>query len=147
MFWKRSVLLLMLVFLGGPTHAQEEKEKYYVYSQKTGILSLDGKEIARGYSGKGEGLNNPVKEKVRNVGPIPAGMWQIGKAFNHPRLGPVVMPLTPIGHDAQGRDDFLIHGDNAKMNMTASEGCIILDRAIRDKIANSKITKLKVVAE
>lgn len=147
MFRKQPMLLLMLAFLCGVTNAEEEKEKYYVYSQKTGILRLDGKEIARGYSGKGEGLNNPAKEKVRNVGPIPAGMWQIGKAFDHPRLGPVVMSLTPIGHDALGRDDFLIHGDNAKMNMTASEGCIILDRKTREKIANSKITKLKVIAE
>jgi hypothetical protein len=43
--------------------------------------------------------------------------------------------LTPDGHEAHGRTEFLIHGDSVDAPGTASEGCIILSPAIRKKIA------------
>ena len=58
-------------------------EKELVYVQKTGKMTLDGKDLGTGYSGHGEGVNNPAKEDVKNVGPIPAGNWTVGKAFKH----------------------------------------------------------------
>jgi hypothetical protein len=61
----------------GPAQASE---KELVYVQKTGKLTLDGKEVSTGYSGKGDGKNNPAKEKEKNIGPIPAGLWKIGNA-------------------------------------------------------------------
>jgi hypothetical protein len=45
-----------------------------------------------------------------------------------------------------GRDGFLIHGDNSAMNHTASEGCIILTRDIRQRISDSGDTQLTVIA-
>lgn len=122
-------------------------DKEFVYVQKTGRLTLDGKEVGKGYSGNGNGNNNPAKEKEKNVGPIPAGLWTIGKAFTHDAKGPLVMRLTPDGHAAHGRDGFLIHGDNKKMDGTASEGCIILGKNTRQTIANSGVVKLRVVKE
>jgi hypothetical protein len=52
--------------------------------------------------------------------------------------GPLTLPLTPApGNNMHGRDGFLIHGDNPSHPGASSEGCIILPRAARSKIANS----------
>ncbi len=54
------------------------------------------------------------------------------------------MRLAPVpGTQTFGRDGFLIHGDNRRHD--ASQGCIILDRAARDRIGNSADTRLNVV--
>jgi hypothetical protein len=56
------------------------------------------------------------------------------------------MRLTPSGgQDMFGRDGFLIHGDNAKHDKSASEGCIVLERGIRNKISASSDHQLTVV--
>jgi hypothetical protein len=55
------------------------------------------------------------------------------------------MPLTPSG-DTFGRSDFFIHGDNAQLNHSASDGCIILVREIRQQIVDSLDSDLQVVA-
>lgn len=113
------------------------------YDSTTGQLSLNGKVVATGYSGAGAGRNNPAMENVPNVGPIPAGDYTIGSPYDTRTHGPHVMRLTPQGHDARGRSGFLIHGDNR--THTASQGCIILDRATRDQISNSHDSALQVV--
>lgn len=119
----------------------------WVYQQSTGILLHDGEHIAVGYSGHAEGVNNPLKESERNVGPIPEGVWTIGDAFQHPTKGPVCMRLTPTsGRDPHGRNGFMIHGDNSKMDRSASEGCIILSRSVRVAISNSPDRDLLVIA-
>jgi hypothetical protein len=53
------------------------------------------------------------------------------------------MDLTPVGHTALGRSQFLIHGDNVRHD--ASQGCIILPRDIRDQISNSRDNQINVV--
>ena len=116
----------------------------WVYEQKTGKLSIKGEVVGEGYSGNGEGLNNPKFQDKRDVGPIPRGNWKIGEVFKHETKGPITMKLTPDGHDARGRDNFLIHGDNKKGDKSASEGCIILPKELRTKIAESKVKKLKI---
>lgn len=90
-----------------------------------------------GYSGAPGGVNNPTMEHLRNVGPIPRGRYLVGAPHRHPRLGPVAMTLWPHGHGAQGRSDFMIHGDNSRRDRSASRGCIVLDRDVRDLIANA----------
>lgn len=117
----------------------------WIYQQTTGELLHDGQYLTTGYSGHGEGLNSPAHETVPNVGPIPAGKWKIGREFRHPAKGPVCMRLTPVGHNAHGRSGFLIHGDNQAVNHTASEGCIILARVTRARIAGSGDDDLLVV--
>ena len=55
------------------------------------------------------------------------------------------MTLTPVGHTANGRTNFLIHGDSTNHPGDASEGCIVLSRTIRQAIAVSGDTDLEVV--
>lgn len=104
-----------------------------IYNQKTGLLTRDLTPLGSGYSGRGAGRNNPRMQGIRSIGPIPCGEYQIGPAYDTRNLGPVSIPLTPIGHDAMGRSGFFVHGDNSSGD--ASHGCIVLPRPIRDQIA------------
>ena len=133
----------LLVLVGSPAN-RATADDAWGYKQSSGQLSLKGKVEGDGYSGKGEGLNNPDKEDVRDVGPIPRGEWSIGDPYDDKKKGPIVLPLTPVGHDAHKRTGFLIHGDNKEMNKSASNGCIILSKALREKIAKSGVKKLTV---
>lgn len=105
-------------------------------------IKLEGSPV---YSGHGEGLNNPDREKEHNVGPIPAGLWNI-RAWRdaYGSKGPCVAFLEPFGHDAFGRSGFLLHGDNRAGNFTASDGCIIAPRPIRERLRASGQTRLMV---
>src|SRR5271165_1436347 len=108
------------------------------YSQTSGVISLNGTNVGIGYSGNGGGLNNPQLQNDPDVGPIPEGTYAIGPAFTDPEKGPIVMALEPdAANEMFGRSGFLIHGDNPAMNHSASKGCIILSRAIREQIAAS----------
>jgi len=125
---------------------------YWLYAQATGKLyyvdDKTGKQtyIGRGYSGKGEGLNNPKMQHVEDVGPIPQGEWTIGEATS--KKGPLTLPLTAAeGTETFGRTGLLIHGDNRFMNYTASKGCIIMPKSIREQINKSEDKKLKVVED
>lgn len=113
-----------------------------VYVQTSGVFVMlnnddDLTEAWQGYSGSPQGINNPTMEHIRNVGPIPRGRYLIGAPHSHKRLGPVVMTLFPHGHAAHGRSGFMIHGDNMNLNRTASQGCIILGRDYRQRIADA----------
>lgn len=119
----------------------------WVYNQSTGELRHSGEVIATGYSGAGftgaAGRNNPAMEATANVGPIPSGQWHIGPAANSPNTGPNTITLTPAGHNAHGRTNFRIHGNNAANN--ASHGCIIMPPAVRQQIIDSLDMILNVV--
>lgn len=116
------------------------------YAQKTGNIAIRNTFVGLGYSGHGVGLDNPDKEDMQNVGPIPRGEWRIDRwDDHHGEKGPQVAVLSPIGHDAHGRSAFLIHGDNSDLNHSASHGCIIASRPIRDAIRASGETVLTVV--
>jgi hypothetical protein len=117
----------------------------WLYVQETGYLYKDLIFKGTGYSGHGIGYNNPNAEDLKGLGPIPTGNWDIGVFSDHACLGPVVAGLSP--HDSCfGRSSFFIHGDNQKMNHTASDGCIILNHDLRCLIRDSGDTQLKVVA-
>lgn len=113
------------------------------YDQSSGELSYNGNIIATGYAGKGAAKNDPAKENIPFQGPIPKGKYTIGPVYAHKTLGPVVMNLDPVGHNALGRTLFRIHGDNS--TSTASEGCIIMPRFAREKISTSTDKMLIVV--
>lgn len=116
------------------------------YSQRTRVLTHDGRHIGVGYSGKkGIWLNNPAQERVRDKGPIPRGQYRISAAYAHAQKGPVVMTLTPVGHNAHGRTSFMIHGDSRENPGDGSEGCIVLGPTFRSLIAASGDTVLSVV--
>ena len=106
------------------------------YEQLTGrMLDAAGYVWGVGYSGAGDGKNNPELQNVHNVGPIPVGYYLIGKPFDSPTHGPYAMPLVPTPDtELFGRSAFLIHGDNVRFPGTASQGCIILSRDVRERI-------------
>lgn len=98
------------------------------------------------YSGDGAGKNNPAFAQMKNVGPIPAGKYSIGHPFDSPDHGPHCLPLLPIeGTDTHGRAGFLMHGDSVKAPGTASKGCIIAPRYVRDRVSESDDKVLEVV--
>ena len=117
------------------------------YNQTTGELRLNGRLVGTGYSEAGmtaaKGRNNPAMEDQSNAGPIPAGQWQLGTAFDSDQTTDNAIPLTPVGHNAHGRTAFQIHGNNDDNN--ASAGCIIMGPWIRQYIIDSGDTILHVV--
>lgn len=119
------------------------------YSQRAGLFRINGW-AAIGYSGHGAGLNNPKMQQVKDVGPIPQGVYTIEPPHADPVVGPVAMRLQPAeANEMFGRGDFLIHGDNAAMNQTASEGCIVLPHSARVEIGAAVLmgnTQLTVTA-
>ncbi len=126
----------------------------WVYHQSTGQTTHDtngsSTNAGTGYSGNGEGLNNPDMQNVPNTGPIPRGTYTINQQQDNTTNSgtnlPASMRLTPNdGTDTFGRGGFLIHGDNANGNQSASEGCIILNRNVRNAIGNSGDNRLRVV--
>jgi Protein of unknown function (DUF2778) len=101
---------------------------------------------SNGYSGMGAAKNDPDQQCVVDQGPIPRGSYAIGPAINHPRLGPVAIPLTPDpNNDMCQRSGFFIHGDGVSEPGNASNGCIILPRASRETINASNDKTLGVV--
>jgi RHS repeat-associated protein len=126
------------------------------YAQATGVLThVDDDDATRrtvatnGYSGHGAGVNNPSMQHVQKEGPIPLGSYTIGRQQTHVGANgplPASMRLTPDpDNEMHGRSGFLIHGDNSRGDRTASEGCIILARAIRNDIVASGDNCLRVV--
>ena len=118
----------------------------WFYSQATGKLNRNGTPKGTGYSGRGVGCNNSDCEQIKNVGPIPQGGWVIGgppiDTHDH---GPYVLHLVPnTGTETFGRGGFLIHGDNVHAPGTASEGCMIFPRALREAIWESQDRELTV---
>lgn len=118
----------------------------WIYSQSTGKLwNPSGQIEATGYSGAGDCKNDPDREALRNRGPIPRGLWKIGKPYDSKNVGKFALPLAPAGHLAHGRTAFLIHGDSVRAPGTASQGCIIMPRPVREKIHNSGDDQLLVI--
>lgn len=119
----------------------------WIYQQSTGNLTHNGNLCDVGYSGAGEGKNNPDMDMVPYVGPIPDGLYDIGPVRIEPGPhGPYVLPLIPdAGTETYGRRGFLIHGDSIHDPGTASEGCVILNRKIREMIVASNDKKLEVI--
>lgn len=116
----------------------------WTYVQSTGDLFHGNEYIETGYSGKvPEGKNDPDKECIKNVGPIPRGGYNIGPEKSSPSPVTLILTADNPGYCNPARDGFLIHGDNS--TGTASTGCIILSRRTRERIRDSNDNRLKVV--
>jgi len=119
----------------------------WTWDQSAGALSRAGAIVSRGYSGRGRGLDNPGMQAVQGVGPIPAGRWRFAAIAEDNHTGPFSIIIMPApGTDTLGRAGFRCHGDNARLDHSASHGCIILPRADRQKIWASGDRDLLVVA-
>jgi hypothetical protein len=111
------------------------------------LLDAEGNQAGLGYSGHGDGLNNPAMCNVKDVGPLPQGNYTIGQPRDDNEVGKFAMPLTPSPTNTMfDRSAFFIHGDNPAMNHSASDGCIILGRPLRNLIASSGDTDLTVTS-
>jgi hypothetical protein len=122
------------------------------YEQETGklfhVLGGESIYVATGYSGgnKGrnpEGVNNAADESIPDIGPIPVGTYRIGTPIGSPT--PVAMPLLAFpSNEMFGRSGFMMHGDSIEGPGCASEGCIIMSRAVRQAVADSAEVVLEV---
>ena len=117
------------------------------WDQSAGELSRNGAFVSKGYSGFRANANDPAKQAERGLGPIPRGNWRMVSIGDSPNTGPRTIVLEPEpGTDTCGRSAFRIHGDNARGDRSASHGCIILPRAVREQIWRSGDRALIVVA-
>lgn len=112
------------------------------YEQSSGnIFDPSGAMLGVCYAGGNcgnnpEGVNDPQYQTVHQIGPLPVGLYTLGTPEDSPKLGPFAIPLIPDPANIMfGRSGFYCHGDNAQMNQSASEGCIVADRAIREVVA------------
>jgi RHS repeat-associated protein len=144
----------------GGTNANYDHINYSVSSgEVTQYTHVDGdlpntKDLGTGYSGKGDGVNNPSMENVSGApgkpvaGPIPEGKYTIGEEqANKLGNGKVLsnsMRLTPdAGNNMYGRGGFLMHGGS--WNLTSSEGCIVVpDVNVRNAVGSSGTNLLTV---
>jgi hypothetical protein len=88
-------------------------------------------------------------ESVHDVGPIPRGNWTIvGPPVNTAEHGPYVLMLQPDADtDTFGRSGFLMHGDSKESPGSASHGCVIMPRAVREQVWKSGDRDFEVVAD
>ena len=120
----------------------------WIYQQSTGnLLDYNGQTVGIGYAGNGKGKNNPLMQNVKNMGPLPQGNYLIGEPYDSEHTGPFTLPLEPDKNNNMfGRDEFFMHGDSITEPVTASNGCIIMSRYVRNKI-NSSNDKILIVIE
>lgn len=118
----------------------------WIYKQSTGELYRDGKLIETGYSGILTNKNNPDREQVRGMGPVPRGTWRIGSAGTS--KGPLTITLVPLSVNAYERDmgTFRMHGDKRHgIRGFASAGCIIMGPSTRLLVSKDYGAILEVV--
>ena len=120
----------------------------WTYRQVDGaLLYPSGGILAHGYSGSPEGKNDPSKQSIAEVGPIPCGKYTIEHPEDTMGHGPFVLPLAPDEHnEMHDRAGFLIHGDSVEHPGAASEGCIIMPRLVREAVWASGDHALQVVS-
>jgi hypothetical protein len=116
------------------------------WDQSAGELTRNGTFYGKGYAGFGTGKNSPSMQAAKGIGPIPRGKWLMTGVKDSPNTGPFTIVLEPFP-DTQtfGRSAFRIHGDSIRNPGTASHGCIILPRALRNRIWGSGDHEIEVV--
>lgn len=126
--------------------------KELIYDQSKGIIwHREGDQttrLGRGYAGHPPFVNDTASERLVAKGPIPRGRYRVHRPFDHVRLGPLCFFLEPRKEtDMHGRSGFFIHGDNEFGNQTASFGCIVLPRSVRQKLVDYAPIDLAVIGE
>jgi hypothetical protein len=103
------------------------------YEQSTGRLYNGSELVETGYSGSLTNKNNPDRQQVKGMGPLPRGTYRI--AGHSTSKGPVTIILEQTSGDTFGRSAFRIHGERVnKPAGFASEGCIIMSQATRRRV-------------
>lgn len=104
----------------------------WTYEQKTGKLFHNGGFSATGYSGHGDGKNNPDMQDKEGIGPLPCGKYRgevikedgVAVDYEH-KKAPVIRLHPDPSNKMFGRAGFLIHGDSISAPGSASLGCMI----------------------
>jgi RHS repeat-associated protein len=146
----------LYVYAGGnPVSRVDPFGLDWLYSQSTGQMSHvdsngNSTDVGSGYAGHGEGVNNPAMQDVQHTGPLPQGTYAIAPQQDNTTGSGTTLPgsmrLTPDpANEMHGRGGFLIHGDNSRADRSASEGCIIMNRDVRNHIGDSNDPVLRVV--
>lgn len=105
----------------------------WTYEQSTGHLYHNSEFIEAGYSGSLTNKNNPDRQRVRGMGPLPQGTYRI--AGHSTSKGPLTIILVQTSGESFGRSAFRIHGERVnKPAGFASEGCIIMSLATRRRV-------------
>ena len=117
----------------------------WIYHQSTGEMFHNSIFRGKGYAGRMTNKNNPSRQHVRGLGPIPQGRYRITEKTSS--KGPLTLVLVPdAGNTMFGRTAFHIHGERVKPPAGwASEGCIILQYETRKRIWESNDRMLEVV--
>jgi hypothetical protein len=120
----------------------------WIYEQSNGkVIDRDGCVRGMGYSGFADGKNNPSKQDVSNIGPLPRGIYKMTELFDSPVHGPACIRLQPLPEtELFGRSGFLIHGDSKVHPGMASHGCIIQLHDVRLQMWNSGDRLVEVTA-
>lgn len=111
-------------------------DRTWTFEQATGWwIDPTGNVIFKcAYAGNGAGKNNPDMQDVKDVGPLPRGLYTAQAPVTDPKVGKYAMRLTPSAtNEMYGRADFFLHGDSVSDPGNASEGCIVLPLALRMK--------------
>lgn len=115
----------------------------WTYQQSTGRLYRGNELVETGYSGSLTNKNNPDRQHVRGMGPLPRGIYKI--AGHSASKGPYTIILVQTSGESFGRSAFRIHGERIdKPAGFASEGCIIMSAGTRRRVLREGGT-LKVV--
>jgi Tlde1 domain len=124
-------------------------ELMWTYEIVTGRVYSDSGELTGiGYSGAPAYKNDPNKVRYENLGPIPPGLYKMKPPEDTEKHGPYVIWLDPDpANQMFGRSEFGIHGDKIGAPGTASEGCIIQSRGVRETMWNSGDHDLRVVSQ
>ena len=124
----------------------------WTYSQDDGRLyDPNGVLAGTGYAGGNEGanpegVNNHDMQNVKSIGPLPCGTYRMGDVIQQSHLGVFAIPLIPdAANEMFGRGGFFCHGDTKEMNQSASQGCIIQSRAVRNELDASDDKQIEVV--
>lgn len=124
----------------------------WTYEQATGnLFDPQGQLAATGYAGGNcgnnpSGKNNPEAQDKPGIGPLPQGVYTFTEHVDSPHLGPFAILLEPdASNEMFGRSAFRMHGDSMSHPGCASEGCIIMPRAVREAVFASDDHVITVV--
>jgi len=123
----------------------------WTFSQTSGQIRNElGELVGAGYAGGNcgahpEGVNNPAMQCVKDVGPLPRGLYTKGEAIDHSQLGAFAIKLIPDpSNEMFGRGGFFWHGDT-KQPECASDGCIVSAPSLRHEWYDSDDNEMRVI--
>lgn len=83
----------------------------WTYSQSRGRVTHTASGFDA-YSGRHAGLNQPLMQMFKDIGPIPRGRYKMMQPYDSTNLGAYVIRLTPFPcNEMFGRRDFTMHSE------------------------------------